>query len=160
MPNPSSIRVYLDTSVIGGYYDHEFLDDTRKLFDLVRLGLIRPVVSEMVMAELSRAPNPVIELLNELIDEDAEILPISPEAVELQEAYLQAGVLSRKWEDDAMHVALASIHRVDAIASWNFKHLIDPRRAREFNGINLTKGFGLVEIRSPGDIVRTLEAEE
>lgn len=68
--------------------------------------------------------------------------------------------MGRRWEDDAMHVALASIGRVDAIVSWNFKHLVDPRRARAFNGVNLAKGYGLIEIRSPVDIVRTLEAKK
>ena len=47
--------------------------------------------------------------------------------VELQEAYLRQGILGRRWEDDAMHVAMATLSRVDVIASWNFKHMVDPR---------------------------------
>jgi hypothetical protein len=59
-----------------------------------------------------------------------------------------------------MHVAMATLARVDVIASWNFKHLVDPRRSRAFNGVNLSMGYGLVAIMSPSDIVKFLEAQK
>ena len=154
------LQIYLDTSVLGGYYDPEFLEDTRSFFRLIREGRIRAAISDMVVGEIARAPKPVRDLLDELIDLGSEMLPLSQDAADLQEAYLKGGVLGWQRADDAMHVALASIRRVDAIASWNFKHLVDPRRAREFNGINVAKGYGLIEIRSPGDIVHILEARK
>lgn len=56
-----------------------------------------------------------------------------------------------------MHIAMATLLRVDVIGSWNFKHLLDPRRVRGFNGVNLTMGYGLISILSPSDIVHHLE---
>lgn len=101
----------------------------------------------------------VQRLLDDIIRSGAEVLSITEEAVELQEAYLKSGVLSRRWEDDAMHVAVSTLARVDVIASWNFKHLVNPRRLREFNGINLSMGYGLISILSPSDIVRSIEEQ-
>jgi predicted nucleic acid-binding protein len=160
MAESPTLLIYLDTSVLGGYYDPGFLEESRSLIRLVRERRIESAISEMVMAEVARAPDPVRSLLDELIDLGSETLAVGEEAVELQEAYLRARVVGQRWEDDAMHVAVASIRRVDAIASWNFRHLVDPRRVRAFNGVNLARGYGLIEIRSPGEIVRTVEATE
>jgi hypothetical protein len=46
------------------------------------------------------------------------------------------------------------------IASWNFKHMVDPRRVRAFNGVNLSMGYGWVSILSPSDIVHLIEERE
>lgn len=160
MKQQTPLVVYLDTSVLGGYYDQAFLNDTRQLFQLIRDRRVTIAVSDMLFAEIARAPKPIGDLLQEIVRLGARTIPINEEAISLQDAYLKAGVVSQRWADDAMHVALASIGRVDAIVSWNFKHLVDPRRARAFNGVNLANGYGLIEIRSPVDIVRIVEAKK
>lgn len=151
------LRAYLDTSVLGGYFDRLFEEDTRAFCQCIREGKAAPLISDMVIGEITRAPEQVRQLLDKLIRAGAEVLAATEEAVALQEAYLKSGILSRRWEDDAMHVALATLARVDVIASWNFAHLVDPRRARGFNGVNLSMGYGLVSILSPSDIVHSLE---
>ena len=154
------LRTYLDTSVVGGYFDREFAKDTRAFLRYIRNGKIAPVLSDMVLGEIAKAPDQVQGLLKEMLRSGAEVAPASEEALELQEAYLRTGVLSRRWEDDAMHVAMATLSRVDVIVSWNFKHLVDPRRVRGFNGVNLSLGYGLVAILSPSDIVHHLKVRK
>ena len=151
------LRTYVDTSVLGGPFDREFKEDSEAFMDCIVRGRIAPVLSDVVMGEVSDAPRQVQRLLNDLIDGGAEMLKSSEDAVKLQEAYLKSGVLARSCEHDAMHVALATVARVDVIASWNFKHLLDPRRSRGFNGVNLIMGYGLLSVLSPSDIVRYLE---
>jgi len=153
----SPLRVYIETSVFGGYFDPEFSEDTREFFDRVSENRVNAVVSEMVAAEIARAPQQVQLLLKTVIDGGAEFADLTQTAVDLQAAYLNSGALSRRWENDAMHVAVATEARVDAIATWNFKHLLNPRRIRAFNGINLAGGYGLVTFLSPTDIVRHLK---
>jgi predicted nucleic acid-binding protein len=151
------LRVYVDSSVLGGCFDREFEEDTRAFLHCIREAKIVPLMSDMVVAEIARAPEQVQRLLDAMIGDGAEVLAATEAAVELQEAYLKSGVLGQRWEDDAMHVALATLARVDVVASWNFKHLLDPRRARGFNGVNLGMGYGLIAILSPSDIVHHLE---
>ena len=151
------LRVYIDTSVLGGYFDYLFEKDTRAFMQHAREGRITPVLSDMVVAEIARAPERVQRLLEEMIRDGAQVFAATEEAVELQSAYLRSKILGHRWEDDAMHVAMATVLRVDVIASWNFKHLVDPRRVREFNGVNLSMGYGLVAILSPSDIARHVE---
>ena len=84
-------------------------------------------------------------------------MPVSEQAVLLQEAYLKSNALTRRWAEDALHVAIATVARADVLVSWNFKHLVDPRRVRVFNGINLGMGYGLISILPPGDIVQLVK---
>lgn len=74
------------------------------------------------------------------------------EALELRDAYLDAGVLSDKWRSDALHVALATIARADALVSWNFRHLVSVDKIRLFNVVNLGAGYGLITILPPSGV--------
>ncbi|MDP2984040.1 MAG: hypothetical protein Q8O92_12015 [Candidatus Latescibacter sp.] len=56
-------------------------------------------------------------------------------------------------------MALATIARADTIASWNFRHLVNPLRVRAFNGVNTANGYGSVIILTPGNLVKILEAK-
>lgn len=155
-----TLRAYIDTSVLGGCFDPIFEKDSNAFMKYIRNGNIVPVLSDMVVGEIARAPERVQRLLHDLIHDGAEVSAATEQAVELQESYLSQGILGRRWEDDAMHVAMATLSRVDTIASWNFKHMVDPRRVRAFNGVNLSMGYGWVSILSPSDIVHLIEEQE
>jgi hypothetical protein len=75
----------------------------------------------------------------------------------LQDAYLSASVVSKRYANDALHVAQATIARADVIVSWNFKHLVNPSRIRAFNGVNMAQGYGQIIIMTPSDIIKILE---
>ncbi|MEW6366039.1 MAG: hypothetical protein AB1714_15525 [Acidobacteriota bacterium] len=81
------------------------------------------------------------------------MLADTPDAAELAEAYLKHGVVGPGSRSDALHVALATLGRVDVLASWNFKHIVNLGRIRLFNAVNLEQGFGLIEIRTPQEVV-------
>jgi hypothetical protein len=49
-------RIYIDTSVVGGYFDDEFSADTIPFFERVKNGEIKILVSDLLDAELFRAP--------------------------------------------------------------------------------------------------------
>jgi len=109
------LRVYVDTCVFGGAFDSEFASATAAFFEQVRLGRFGIVVSALVRDELDDAPLPVQELFAEMLTWTT-VVPFSVEALELQQAYLDAGVLTPKWADDALHVAMAT-------GRWRFTRL-------------------------------------
>src|SRR5690349_6523193 len=115
MINERPPKVYTDTSVFGGMFDDEFAAPSRQFFEAVRAGKFHLVTSEIVREEIGPAPPAVRELFNELI-RDASIVPLTSAALDLQEAYQQAGILSQKSDADALHVALASVANCDMIA--------------------------------------------
>jgi predicted nucleic acid-binding protein len=146
-------RVYLDSSVLGGAFDSEFQEETEALLELIRAGEMIPVISEVTEAEMRRAPEQIRELLDELFDLDAEYVQLSAEAEALAAAYIAAGVVVQRYEADALHIALATIAKVDVLLSWNFKHIVNLRRIRGFNGVNLIRGYSTLEIRSPKEVI-------
>lgn len=151
------MRVYIDTSVLGGCFDAEFRDASQQLVEAAYGERILPLVSEVLVRELKEAPANVQELLSQIMQRDVERLDLSDEAAQLHEAYLRTGVVPARYADDALHVALATVARADVLVSWNFKHLVNPIRVRAFNGVNTAQGFGPIVIMTPSDIVGWLE---
>jgi len=76
----------------------------------------------------------------------------SDEALVLRDAYLAAGIVGARWSSVALHVALATVAWADAIASWNFRHIVRLDRIRLYNAVNLTEGYGLIAILSPREV--------
>jgi hypothetical protein len=146
------LRVYADTSVFGGCFDAEFAAESQRFFELVRAGSVKLLLSEVVVRELAGAPLRVRELLTSLPDGAVVQVPLTPDVIELRNAYLAAGILDPQWADDATHVAAATVARADAVVSWNFKHIVRIDKMRAYNQINLQTGFGLLSIVSPQEV--------
>lgn len=72
---------------------------------------------------------------------------------------MDAAIVTWKFADDALHVALATLAKTDAIVSWNFKHLVNPIKIRMFNEVNISRGYGTIVIMSPEEIVNILKDE-
>lgn len=148
-----ALRIYVDTSVIGGLIDEEFADDTRPLWQSFVSGRYLPVLSTLTMRELSLAPLEVQRQIDKIPDKYIEIVDISDRTHELAGKYLVQGALPPKMENDALHIALATIARVDVLVSWNFKHVVNINKIHIYNGVNLTMGYLPIEIRTPKEVI-------
>lgn len=146
-------RIYADTSVLGGCEDRVFCSDSRRLVDTFIRGELTLVLSELTLRELETAPEAVRKLLESVPEPNVEALVISREADELARAYIQEGAVSSRMRADALHIALATVARVDVLVSWNFRHIVNLRRIRAYNADNLKKGYPLLEIRSPREVI-------
>lgn len=145
-------RVYADTSVWGGVLDEEFQDASRSFFEEVRRGRFLLICSAVVDRELRAAPAKVRKFYQEMLA-STEIVEVSADAMELQEAYLTASILPPAAALDALHVALATLARADLIVSWNFKHIVHFDKIRQFNAINRLRGWQNIEIYSPKEVI-------
>lgn len=147
-------RIYIDTSVVGGYFDNKFKDTTRKLFERLEKSEIVFVVSDLLDLELIRAPGQVRELLAKYSDDKFQRVELTEEAVKLADTYIEEKVVGVTSIEDCRHIALATIHKVDVLASWNFKHIVNLDRIKGYNSVNLRLGYSMIEIRSPQDLVK------
>ena len=145
-------RIYVDTSIFGGYYDKEFKEWTRKLFKEFNEGYYTVVISDITLRELEDAPSKVRELEGELSKEMKEYVTFGDEANLLSKAYIEEEVVSERFLLDSQHIAIATIERVDVLVSWNFKHIVNLSKIHLYNGVNLKKGYPLLEIRSPMEV--------
>ena len=95
-------RVYIDTSVLGGCFDPEFARWSNALIEDFRVGRLKPVISEIITAEVSDAPAEIRELLVDLLALNPESIDITPEVLALADAYQQHGILTPKFYADGM----------------------------------------------------------
>ena len=146
-------RIYIDTSVIGGCLDEEFRRWSETLMDRFVKGEAVAVVSSVTIDEIREGPEAVRALLQKLSAAETEEVVLDQEAMELADAYVAAGAIGGASLADAQHVAMASLHRVDALVSWNFRHIVNLSRIRAFNSVNLRRGLGQLEIRSPREVL-------
>jgi hypothetical protein len=151
IPN-RAIRIYSDTTVFGGIADPEFEDASRLFFERVQDGHFTLVLSGLVEREVVRGPQEVQDLLN-LVLPDAEIVEISAEALDLQQAYIDAGFVRAKSHNDALHVAVATVSSCTMIVSWNFRDIVNYRKIPLYNGINGMNGYGNIAIYSPLEVI-------
>lgn len=147
------MRLYLDTSVIGGYYDTEFSEWTKPLIENILNGEHIAIISDITIMEILDAPRNVNQLLEKLINSSSELVTSNEQTDKLASYYLKEGALTRKSIEDAQHIALATYNNVSAVVSWNFKHIVNMDRIRLFNSVNLKYGYGLIDIRSPREVI-------
>jgi predicted nucleic acid-binding protein len=147
-------RIYIDTSVIGGYYDKEFEVATRQLFERIIKKDFEVYFSEVNETELILAPD-YIQKVKELIPADCiYYIDITDEAELLAQTYIKDKALGKASENDAYHIALSSVNRLDCLVSWNFKHIVNYDKIKMFNSINLRLGYPLIDIRSPLEFLK------
>jgi predicted nucleic acid-binding protein len=146
------LRIYIDTSVLGGYFDDEFNVDTKLLFDEILRGDFKLVISDLTERELVNAPERVRTLLRDL-KIDFEVIAVTQESIDLATDYINEKVVGPTSLDDCIHIATATIHKLDLLISWNFKHIVNVIRIRGYNSINLRNGYSTLEIRSPKDLI-------
>lgn len=142
-------RIYIDTSVIGGYFDEEFESASRRLFDRIANKDFDVYFSEVNETELSLAPKHIRDLKKIIPTDCYKYLILNDEAKELAETYVKENALGQASLNDAYHIALASVSRLDCLISWNFKHIVNFDKIRLFNSINLKLGYPLIDIRTP-----------
>ena len=147
-------RIYIDTSVVGGYFDEEFDKVTIELFKLLENKEIIFVVSDLLDLELLNAPERVRELLHKYPVESFERVELTEEAILLANTYVTEKVVGKTSLEDCRHIAMATINKVDVLASWNFKHIVNLERIKGYNSVNLRLGYAMIEIRSPKDLIR------
>jgi predicted nucleic acid-binding protein len=146
-------RIYVDTSVVGGYFDEEFKEATIKLFERLDNNEIIFVVSDLLDLELINAPQQVREHLLKYSADKFQRVELTEDAIKLADTYIDEKVVGKASLEDCRHIAMATIHKVDVLASWNFKHIVNLDRIKGYNSVNLRLGYSMIEIRSPKDLV-------
>jgi predicted nucleic acid-binding protein len=146
-------RFYFDTSVFGGMFDAEFEEESTLLFEKVKLGQIICVYSNLTESELSKAPLKIQHFFNSIDNAHKECIQISQQTLTLAQTYINEKVVGQTSLDDCIHIAAATLNKVDILISWNFKHIVNVYRIRGYNSVNLRLGYSPLEIRSPKEIV-------
>ena len=146
-------RIYIDTSVVGGFFDEEFSEATQLLFQRLENNEVLFVVSDLLDLELINAPEKVKNLLHKYSIEKFERVELTEAAEKLADTYIDEKVVGKTSLEDCRHIAIATLNKVDVLASWNFKHIVNLDRIKGYNSVNLKLGYAMLEIRSPKDLI-------
>jgi predicted nucleic acid-binding protein len=147
------LRVYIDTSVVGGCLDEEFKEDSVQLFDEFIKGTKTLVISDVLLFELEGAPKEIKNILRKVPTENIEYVSLNEESIALANAYIEEEAVAEKSISDARHIAIATVERVDVLVSWNFKHIVNINRIHLLNSVNLKLGYPILDIRSPKEVL-------
>jgi predicted nucleic acid-binding protein len=130
------LTLFVDTSVIGGYFDIEFANETKVLFDNLENSKFDIMFSSVTEDELLNAPKQVKEFLKAIPYKLKKRLELTEEAVKLADSYITENVVGKTSREDCFHIALATINKADILVSWNFKHIVNVIRIRGYNAVN------------------------
>ncbi len=149
------MKLYLETSVIYFYYATdapEKMAITREFFR--RLDRFDCAVSDTVLEEIERAPAGKRTGLRKLLTSRRfRVLPATPEAHRLARRYLDEGVIPRKYYNDALHIAIASTAGMEAMVSWNMKHIVRLKTKIQVERVNISLGYPAVHIATPEEVL-------
>jgi len=155
------LRIYLDTSVISNLIADDapkMMEYSLRLWDEIKEGLYDVYISNIVITEIDACPQPKKSGLTKYMEDiNYTQAGMVDEAVDLAQQYIDVGIIPVKYEDDALHIALATILDCSAIISWNFTHMVKLKTINGVNNINREFGYRQLEIVSPMSIVREEE---
>ena len=139
------LRVYLETSVWNFCFADdapEKRDATNLFFENIEANKLELFMSDEVLLEIGRAnPNKQLLLREKIQKHKPRILALDSESRALAAAYLEAKILPARCISDSRHAAIATVYELDALLSWNMKHLANYRRMQAINAINFMHGY-------------------
>lgn len=146
--------VYIETTIPSFYFDERqtpeaiawrqatrlWWDQSRREYDLV--------TSSFVVDELEGAPNPKRDQALTLIA-DIESLKFPDGLADVIEAYIEHQLVPQDAAGDAAHLAMASLHSVDFLLTWNIRHLANANKFQHLRIINGRLGLSVPTITTP-----------
>ena len=149
------LRLYIETSVFGALFDQETerVRESKRVLEAVSRGAVHGYVSPVLFEEIARAPDDLKSLLEEEIAQASpEVLAMNKEIEALAREYVASGAVTVKFIDDARHIAVASYWSLDAVVSWNFRHMVNIEKKHLYQSVNLREGHRLIDIVSPPEV--------
>ena len=151
-------RVFIETTIPSSLYEtrtdrrsRDWRSQTELWWRRHRSGYTL-VTSDFVVAEFLRAPGSKSAHASIFFDE----MTVLEQPVRLQETisfYIQNRLMPSDASGDAAHLAMASLHGVDFILTWNCRHLANANKARHMRAINERLGLQSPIICTPFELI-------
>jgi len=141
------LRIYLDTSVVNFVFADDAPDFKRATIDFFEdcANLYELYVSDVVIGEIDRDPDLAHrrQLLSVLAEHGVILLPNEDidEIRQLAQFYVEGGIVTQAKMADALHVAYATVHEMDVLLSWNFRHLANLDKEARILAANAEQGY-------------------
>ena len=162
-PNP---RVYLDPTVISYFVADPstnaklaaWQQESRRFWHDFQDQFVF-VVSDTVLDEIRRGDAMQAKKRLAAVAQFTK-LSKTPRAAALAQQLLAAGAVPESAASDAEHIAIATVHGVDYLVSWNHKHLVNVHQLRRINRVCESAGFRPALICTPTTLMEGLVMKE
>ena len=117
------------------------------------------VVSSLVRDEVEQG-NPIaaqrrLEALLHLT-----VLEMLPEANTLAQKLIDTGAVPQDFGPDAQHIAIATVHGVEYLVSWNHKHIVNVNKLEHIKQVCRETGFRPITICTPAELIEEIQMKE
>lgn len=151
-------QLYLETSVWNFYFADdapEKRDITKEFFENIKQGRYEIFISQTVLNEIDRADEPKKSQLMALIKGyQPQELDITHEVTDLSKEYISQRIIPGAKIEDSLHVAVSTVYEMDALISWNNRHLANLTKMEKINSVNLKEGYTKhLEIITPMEVI-------
>ena len=150
------MKLYLETTMFNYYFDTERNGhaDTVRLFEAIRAGKHEAYTSLYTIGELEDADEPKRSKMLALLDEyNITVFNTTDESDLLADLYVSEGILPAKFRLDGAQIAISSIHGLDYVLSYNYKHINRAKTKLLTDRINHEKGYGSVLICTAKEVL-------
>ena len=113
-------RIYVDTSVFGGYFETEFEQWTKPFIQKFIMGEFKLLYSQLTEIELIKAPEHVRNLVKSIPDNHIKFLALSDKAVNLADLYIAENVVGKTSIEDCRHIALSNFEQCRSFGKLEF----------------------------------------
>jgi hypothetical protein len=151
------VKLYLETTVPNFLFADDAPEKqriTKLFFQWLRICPDELYSSAVVTDELSRAPAAKLRQMRKALAAlPITLLDTPREAQTVAQLYLNAGIIPRQFENDALHVAVAVCHWLDVVVSWNMKHLVNVRKVEAINRVNVAHDLPSIRVHTPEEVM-------
>ena len=117
--------------------------------------VISPIVRDEIRQGDANAAQRRLEFTSSL-----KVLGLSPEIDILAQKLLDTGAIPQNSEPDAQHIAIATVHRVEYLVSWNHKHMVNEHKREHINQVCQEAGFQATTICTPTQLMEDTQMKE
>lgn len=150
------MKLYLESSVPNFLFTKQAPEKrviTQKFFE-IELNKHDVFISDLVIEEIERSPREREEELKKAIKKyKIGLLNKNQECEYLSSKYIEAGIIPEKYKNDALHIAIAVVNKLDVIVSWNMQHIVKVKTIIGVNRINKELGFKEILINTPEEVL-------
>ena len=149
------LKLYIETSVWNFLISSDVPYEqkiTKELFNEIESGEFEIYISELVYAEIEKAPQDIKNKLKMLIEKYKPT--VLERSGELAKKYMSEKIVPEKYKADLLHIAFAVVYNLDVVISWNLEHIVKLTTKLKVNGVNRKEGYKEIEICTPQEVIR------
>lgn len=151
-------KLYLDTSVIS-YLDQqdtpEKMAETLEFWQKLKAGEFEVVISNIVLNEIGRCDLQKKKILTDFLAEiKYSVVEVNSQITRIANRFITLSILKQSSFDDCRHLAAAIAEDCDAIVSWNFKHIVNPKTVMGVKAVSALEGYKDMLIYPPSFFVQ------